>query len=62
MAAVFGGFLTILLGCLLLAFPAAVARLGDPADSVAARVFATRGTESLASEWSRFGGGERTRP
>jgi hypothetical protein len=44
-----------LVGSLLLALPAAVARLGGPEEDVAARVFASRGMEALASEWNRFG-------
>ncbi len=54
MPGIFAGFAVILLGALLLAFPAGVARLGEPGDEVAARVFG-RGADVLARRWERQG-------
>jgi hypothetical protein len=55
--AVFAGFAVILLGCLLLTFPAGVAVLGSPGASDAARVHLVRGGEALRAEWEAAGGG-----
>lgn len=49
--AVFAGFLLVLGGAALLAFPAGVVRLGTAEDNCAARVWLTRGTEALRKEW-----------
>ena len=54
MPGIFAGFALVLLGALLLAFPAGVARIGDPGDEVAARVFG-RGADVLARRWGRQG-------
>jgi len=50
--AVLVGFGLVLLGAALLAFPAGVARLGDP-DENAAAVHLARGAEALREEWER---------
>jgi hypothetical protein len=55
LAGVFAGFGVILLGCALLAFPAAVARLGRPGEGAAAVLFVLRGGADLAAEWERAG-------
>jgi hypothetical protein len=54
MPGIFAGFAIVLLGALLLAFPAGVARLGAPGEPVAARVFG-RGADVLARRWGRRG-------
>jgi hypothetical protein len=54
MPGIFAGFALVLAGAGLLAFPAAVARLGAPGDPVAARVFG-RGADVLARRWERQG-------
>jgi hypothetical protein len=55
LAGVFTGFVVILAGCTLLAFPAGVARLGRPEDDAAAVVFTVRGGAALAADWERAG-------
>ena len=55
LAAVFAGFAVILAGCILLAFPAGVARLGHPGENVAAVVFTVRGSDAIAADWDRAG-------
>lgn len=49
---VWAGFVVILAGCALIAFPAGVARLGYPGENVAAVVFTVRGAEAIASDWA----------
>lgn len=51
MPGIFAGFAFILVGALLLAFPAAVARLAGPGEAGAARV-AGRGSEVLVRRWA----------
>jgi hypothetical protein len=55
LAGVFTGFVVILAGCTLLAFPAGVARLGRPEDDAAAVVFTVRGGAALTADWERAG-------
>lgn len=52
---VVAGFVVILAGCVLLAFPAGVARLGDPGEDAVARVFTIRGGAAIAADWERAG-------
>jgi hypothetical protein len=52
---VWAGFVVVLAGCALLAFPAGVARPGRPGENAAAVVFITRGAEALAADWDRAG-------
>ena len=54
MAGIFTGFAIVLLGALLLVFPAGVARLEGDGAGAAARI-AGRGAEALAQRWSREG-------
>ena len=55
LSGVFAGFIVILAGCTLLAFPAGVARLGREGEGNAAVVFTVRGGPALAAEWDRAG-------
>jgi hypothetical protein len=57
MFGVFAGFALVLLGCLLLTFPAGVARVDGAGEGVAARVYLPRGEAALLAEWSSFAGG-----
>ena len=52
---VFAGFVVILAGCALLAFPAGVARVGRAGDEDAAIVFTVRGSAAIAADWERAG-------
>ena len=55
LSGVFAGFIVILAGCTLLAFPAGVARQGREGEGIAAVVFTVRGGPALAAEWERAG-------
>jgi hypothetical protein len=55
LSGVFAGFVVILAGCTLLAFPAGVARLGREGEGTAAVVFTVRGGTAMAAEWERAG-------
>ncbi len=55
LSGVFAGFIVILAGCTLLAFPAGVARLGREGEGAAATVFTVRGGAALSAEWERTG-------
>ncbi|HET8733928.1 MAG TPA: hypothetical protein VFM45_09170 [Anaeromyxobacteraceae bacterium] len=55
LSGVIAGFAAVLAGCVLLAFPAGVARLGRPGEAWAARVFAVRGGAAIAADWERAG-------
>ena len=55
LSGVFAGFIVILAGCTLLAFPAGVARMGREGEGAAAVVFNVRGSAALAAEWERTG-------
>jgi hypothetical protein len=52
---VFAGFIVILAGCTLLAFPAGVARIGRAGEGAAAVVFTVRGGAAIAADWERAG-------
>lgn len=56
LALVYAGFVVVLAGCLLLVFPAGMARLGRPGENVAAVVFTLRGAEAIAAEWAGWDG------
>jgi hypothetical protein len=55
LSGVFAGFVVILAGCTLLAFPAGVARMGRAGEGTAAVVFTVRGGAAIAGEWDRAG-------
>jgi len=55
LAGVFAGFVVILAGCSLMAFPAGVARLGRAGEGAAAVIFTVRGGAAFAAEWERAG-------
>lgn len=60
MAAVFGGFLLVLAGCVLLLLPAGVAR--REGEEGAVRVFVLRGGAALLSEWEHRSDGRASAP
>ena len=55
LSGVFAGFIVILAGCTLLAFPAGVARMGREGEGTAAVVFTIRGGAAIADDWNRAG-------
>jgi hypothetical protein len=55
LSGVFAGFIVILAGCTLLAFPAGVARIGRTGEGAAALVFTVRGGAAIATDWERAG-------
>ena len=55
LSGVFAGFIVILAGCTLLAFPAGVARMGREGEEAAAVVFTVRGGTAIAADWERAG-------
>ena len=55
LGAVFAGFIVILSGCALLAFPSGVARVGRAGDADAAILFTVRGSAAIAADWERAG-------